>query len=792
MTGDVQSILEFHKVRRILAGYTVTEPGFKQVEQLAPLYQRQQLVERRQETGEMVRLRREKGAIPLSGSQPMEPVLHQLHAEGTLLQPALMLQVKTSLEAAATCKTWLNEAELAPLLYERSRILQPLAALRSELSQCIGEGGEILDSASFILSGLRVDIRQMRDRIRRFLNEMLLKDDQGTLFQERLVTERNGRYVVPLKADCKGRVRGFVHDESGSGQTLYLEPEATLEWNNQLRALLREEGREEERILLRLSDLIRNEAVALSDNQSLLAYFDLLAAVTRFATDTESHFPELTGKPALSLRQARHPLLLFDADGRCRPDAAVPVDIRLGRNQFALVISGPNTGGKTVALKTTGLLVLMVACGLPIPCDPRSRVFPFVKIFADIGDAQSIDSGLSTFSGHLVRIAAILEAAGSESLVLMDEAGTGTDPAEGGALALAVIDSLRQKGARVVLTTHLNLIKTYALQSEGMVSAAVDFDRQTLAPTYHLHYGIPGASNAFVMARRLGFPEKVLELAGEWMDDGEQKALFLLDRLNREQQELERRRAEAVELLQQAKVEREKRRKLLHELEDKRRDILEKARTQGKRLLTETESRLKQLYKEAKKQQGTQAGGTELRAAQAAGFQELDAKLQKLVPVKPRGPAPRTIEAGELLQVLSLGVEAEVVQVKGEIVELSLKGKRLRVQRDGLQAYRPRRFSNNQRPDQPLMQANLERECFNPRLLLVGKRVDEAIAMLERFVDDALLTDFCELQVVHGSGEGLLRKAVRSYLREHKAVVSFHAAAACEGGDNITLVGLKH
>ncbi|MBE0596275.1 MAG: endonuclease MutS2, partial [Desulfuromonadales bacterium] len=491
MNEETLRVLEYDKVQVLLTGFTSTEPGRELAQGLRPLPVAE-VGETLAEVGEMMAVLDLAGRPPVGGARDLREPLRQLRAQGSWIPAGELLEVLSSIETAQACRRFFPPGERPSRLVDQALQLAPLKELGRELRASIGPRGEILDSASFELGEIRRETVSTRGRIRRTLESLLATESLAGVFQERLVTDRGGRYVVPVRSDHRGQLKGFIHDESASGQTLYLEPTAVLESNNRLQSLLREEKREEEKILRRLAEGVRREGLALATNQQILARFDFLAAVASFSRQCRATIPQLTTEPLLELRGARHPLLLLNPDGTPRAGEAIPVDLLLGAERDTLVISGPNTGGKTVALKTVGLLLLMVRSGLPLPCAEGSRVHLFARVFADIGDEQSIEANLSTFSGHLSRIRRILAEADGDSLVLLDEAGTGTDPAEGGALALAVLDTLRQRGARTVVTTHLNLIKGYAHLQGGVDNAAVEFDSRTLAPTYRLHYGIPG------------------------------------------------------------------------------------------------------------------------------------------------------------------------------------------------------------------------------------------------------------------------------------------------------------
>ncbi|HKJ04652.1 MAG TPA: endonuclease MutS2, partial [Geopsychrobacteraceae bacterium] len=499
-------LLEFPQLRQQLAGRTVSRPGYQLAEQLMPLSDREQIDTALTEVDEAVLLLETQSAPPLGDNRDLLPILDQVQAEGSFLNGEQLLEIAASISVARNCHDWFAQKNGVERLSNLAASLEKLPALDRRLRDSIGNRGELLDSASFELVDLRRELRKSRSRVKQQLEQMLSNERLAACFQERLVTVRNGRYVVPLKADHRGQIKGFVQDESSSGQTLYLEPTTALEGNNQILKLLREEQREERRILLQLAALVRQDSPALTANQKRLSLLDLRLAAGRFSRSYLGCRPQLVADPQVELLQARHPLLMSDGEGRFDPERAVPIDILIGKGCQALVISGPNTGGKSVALKTLGLHLLMVRSGLHIPCRPESKLHLFERLFADIGDEQSISESLSTFSGHLVRVRDILKQAESGSLVLLDEAGTGTDPAEGAALALAVLDRLRKQGAKVLLTTHLGQIKAYAQSQDGVESAAVDFDPETLAPRFRLHYGIPGASSAINTARRLGMP----------------------------------------------------------------------------------------------------------------------------------------------------------------------------------------------------------------------------------------------------------------------------------------------
>ncbi|HKI50481.1 MAG TPA: endonuclease MutS2 [Geothermobacteraceae bacterium] len=782
MIAESYRILEFDKVRELLADQALTGFGRARVQELAPLASDAAVRESLQAVSEMRRLVERYGRPPLGALHDLRELIGKLRAEGAWLLPEKLLQVLETLEATRECRAFFDKAE-APGIQQQAGELMLLQPLARELRESIGPRGEILDSASFELGDLRREIRTTRERIKKILERLLHDEQLAPAFQEQLITDRNGRYVLPVRADRRSQVKGFVHDESASGQTLYVEPAQTLEQNNELRSLQREEQREEERILLRLAAAVRQQGPILLDNQQRLAEFDYLHAAARFSLLVAGVAPQVSQQPGFAIREARHPLLLFDKTGQ-PTQQAIPIDLQLADQVRTLIISGPNTGGKTVALKTVGLLHLLVASGLHVPCHPDSRFCLYRKVLADIGDEQSIEESLSTFSGHLLHLRSILQLADAQSLVLLDEIGTGTDPHEGGALAMALLDELQAAGAVTVATTHLNVVKGYALLHDGVENAAVEFDSRTNAPTYRLHYGIPGGSGALAIARRMEFPEAVLQRADRYRGEDEQAGGSVIEELNRLSRELAAERDSASQARHEARQLAKRRDELLQQAGAERAALLNQARGEAEQLVARTERQLKQLLKRL----DTQPPGTAQQAAATGELRQLRSELQ------PEGPplqkqAATELKTGELVRFLPLNTEAEVVRIDGRQVELNLGGKKLRCRRDDLRGYQPRRFRQAGQSVTRVRNRKLESD-FQPKLLLVGARVDDALPQLERFIDDALLHQQRQVEVVHGAGEGILRRAVRDFLAANRAVTAFHAGDVAQGGDNVTIVEL--
>lgn len=776
--------LEYPRLRTLLAGQTQSEPGCRLAQQLMPLARAEEVETALAELDEAVRLLVDGRAPSLGGCFDLRETVEQGQAEGSLIVAEELLKVAESLRVADECRRWASSLEAQPLLTGLAAQLKPLTELFKRLVESIGPRGELLDSASFELGDLRYRLRQTRNRVKQQLEQLLSSDQYVGCFQEKLVTVRNGRYVVPLKADHRGQLKGFVQDESASGQTLYIEPTKILEGNNSLQQLLREEQREERRILLQLADLVRRDSAELLNNQRVLGRLDLRLAAARLSRMYQGHRPELVTESVIELKQARHPLLM-EQNGRLDPSRAVPIDLLLPQDCQALVVSGPNTGGKSVALKTLGLLLLMVRSGLHIPCHPDSRLHLYRQLHVDIGDEQSIAQSLSTFSGHLLRVREILAAADRETLVLLDEAGTGTDPAEGAALAQAVLDQLCQQGAKTMLTTHLGQLKHFAHAQAGVENAAVEFDPDTLAPKFRLTYGIPGASSAMATARRLGLPTEILDRARQYLGQGELDSTSLLVQLNAQQQELDKQLRQARQARRDAQGAQQLRKQQLQQLKEKKKEILGRATRQADDLIAATEARLKQLRKRKQTVVSPQEA--------IADREQLAAAREQLKPFKPRrnrqGEVPQQLEVGELVRISMLGIEAQVERLLSDGVELSVAGKRMRQPLAALEQFQPRRFATGRQSGGAVTRKIAERQISN-QLKLVGLRVDGALSELERFIDDALLSNLRQVEIIHGAGEGVLRRAVREFLAKQRVVTAFYAAPAEQGGDNITIAEL--
>ncbi|MBF8257079.1 MAG: MutS2 family protein, partial [Anaerolineales bacterium] len=691
-------------------------------------------------------------------------------ARGAVLEPSELLDLKATLISARNLSRLFEKlAPSSPVLAGIASGLDVPPGLIEAISRVIDEHGEVLDSASERLSEIRHSLRGAQDRLRSKLDRLVHDPKTGPMLQEPIVTQRDGRYVIPLRAEFKGRLKAVVHDQSASGATLFVEPLAVVDLNNQVRELELAERDEIRRILADLSTEVGAGAEAIRRTVEALAEFDLALAKARYAEELRAEEPELLGiapvpgRPhpgtTLRLRQARHPLL--------DPQGAVPIDLVLDPETFALVLTGPNTGGKTVALKTAGLLALMAQCGLHLPTAPDSSINLFDAVYADIGDEQSIEQSLSTFSGHIGAIVHILESAGPHSLVLLDELGAGTDPEEGSALARAILATLVEMRVTTLVATHYAELKAFAHNTPGVRNASVEFDLASLRPTYHLSIGLPGRSNALAIADRLGLPRQVIERAREMVDPQALRAEGLLDEIHRQREEARQARREAEAARLQAEAQRAELRRRLEGIEVERAAILEGARREAadeaQAVLEEADELRRRLARAGKPLE-------EAKAATQAARELAQASAEPILPARPSDEPP--LRVGERVYLRSLGTEG-ILQELGDR-EAEVQVGRLRVRASVEDLAPAREAAGVKRPSAPPASSPVMRETTSSMEVDVrGLPVDEALEVLEHRLDSAYLSGMPFMRIIHGKGTGRLRQAIRRELRDNPYAAGF-------------------
>ena len=724
--------------------------------------------------------------ITIGGARDVRDLVTKAEKGGRLLPPDLLLIHDMVVAGRHLRRSFFRLPEVEtrfPNLVETVSAVADLPDLESDIGRSISPRGDVLDSASVELGRIRRAIRVAHNRLNERLQSMI-SGRLGGAVQDAIITSRDGRYVIPIKADARGQVPGVVHDTSASGQTLFIEPLEIVELNNKWREEQIAEQREIDRILDVLSDAVGKKSAALRQSVESAAALDLAMAKARLAFDLRANRPRLWtggnpdphGHPSrrVKLKRARHPLL--------DPATVVPTDVEVGERFRALLITGPNTGGKTVALKTVGLLCLMAQSGLFIPADDESVVSVFPSIFVDIGDEQSIAQSLSTFSSHMRNIIAMLGRVTRDSLVLLDEMGAGTDPQEGSALARALISELLERGPLVIATTHYSEVKAFAYATDGVENASVEFDVKTLAPTYRLTIGVPGRSNALAIARRLGMPRAVLDRAGALIDPTEVRADALLE-------DIRRRRDEAESLLARAR-ETEKEAQQLRRLAGKElRDAEAERQTARSDALAQAEAELDAVRQTLRRLQRDRDTGVVPREQVDERRKEVEQAASVVRTFRstrvPRTPLPQEakIRAGDRVQIVPLDQEGEVVSIDGDEAEVQLGALRLRQHLDAL-----RRIGRAKSDEQTRTVIKPPSVGFVPiEIDIRGFRASEVGDVLERYLDDALRSGLPNVRIIHGKGTGALRQVVRDYLGTHPAVDRNVLAGPTEGGDGATI-----
>lgn len=784
MNRRVLQVLEFHKIVGMLMRQTSTQMGKELAEALHPASRLDEVRQALAATEEGRTVYRLKGLIPLGGIRDIRQAVKRA-AVGGMLEAKELLDVADTLMAGRRLRKFLfdlADQHPIPILKSLADELFELRDLEEEIRFAIDNNAEVTDHASPELKSVRNEIRQTQAKVRDKLDSILRSPEYQKMMQDAIVTVRNDRYCIPVKAEYRGAFGGIVHDQSSSGATLFVEPSAVVQLNNRLRELEVKERREIERILARLTARVGGEAEVLQRGLGALARIDFIVAKANLAHEMKAVNPEVNDRGRIRLKKAVHPLL--------DRDKAVATDIRLGDDFNLLVITGPNTGGKTVTLKTVGLLTLMAMAGLHIPADEGSEVSVFDEVFADIGDEQSIEQSLSTFSSHMKNITQILEKADFRSLVLLDELGAGTDPAEGAALAQAILDFLRKRGARIVATTHYSELKAYAYSQPEAINASVEFDVETLRPTYRLLIGVPGRSNAFAISERLGLRKEIIEDAKSRMNREYAQVDDLIRRLeiNRLQAEKERREAEAVRKEAEALRERfeEERERLWRERER----MMERAEEEAREIVKKAEREAREVIRELRR----------IREREQANFKEheligLQKKLEEAVParrephIQRKAKAAREVKeirAGDEVQVLSLNQKGTVLEAGPDEAYVQIGSMKIKIKRSDLEKLEEKKQQDTR--------GIVKRKSDEPTRLeldLRGATVEEAVYEIDRYLDHAVMAGLSQVSIIHGKGTGALRAGVQEFLKTHPQVRSFRIGEHGEGHTGVTIVTLK-
>lgn len=784
-------VLEYYKIIEQLTGFATSPAGKRMCEKLKPSVDIMEIQKNQEETRDALSRIYQHGGISFSGVYPIGEAMKRV-AVGASLSINELLDVAKLLRVAANVRQYgeqIEGEERNDSLTGYFEGLMPLEHLAREINRCILSEEEIADDASAALKDIRRNMKAVNGKVHEVLNGMVSKQTNQTMLQDSLVTMRNGRYCIPVKAEYKGQFPGMVHDQSATGSTFFIEPMQVVNLNNELKELAAKEAVEIERILAGLSEQVACSKESIEADVELLKKLDFIFAKAAFAKSYDGTEPEFNDKGVVEIKQGRHPLL--------EKHKVVPVDIRLGKDFTMLIITGPNTGGKTVSLKTLGLFTLMGQSGLHIPAFQGSRLSVFRDVFADIGDEQSIEQSLSTFSSHMTNIVYIMKHAARDTLVLFDELGGGTDPEEGSALAIAILNDLHNRDIRCMSTTHYSELKTFAMTTEGIENACCEFDVETLSPTYRLLIGIPGKSNAFAIAKKLGLSEQVIENAKIQIDNDTLDMETILADLEKSKRIIEKEQAEIAENKAEIKRLKERLTSKNEHIEQRKQDILRNAREEARGILEEAKafadaSIRKYNNWEKKPQTASNKEMEKERGEIRAKLNKVNGKLEYRAPDRKSKHKPDDFRLGDTVHVISLnldGIVRSLPNQKDEItVQMGILQSTVKIS-DVEIVKEEKKQSSKQKTTQYRTSVN-KSISIKPEINLLGKTVDEAVAELDKYLDDACLSHLNQVRIIHGKGTGALRKGIHEYLKRQSYIKSYRSGEYGEGEAGVTIVEL--
>ena len=791
MNQKALKTLEYNKILELLEGYATSTLGKDLCRNLKPLSNLAEIETMQQETADALSRIYKKGSLSFSGVRDIRGSLKRLEI-GSTLGTGELLAVCNLLENTNRAKAYSrneNQEESADSLDGMFEVLQPLTPLSLEIRRCILSEEEIADDASPALRQIRRTMKNTNDKIHSQLSSYVSGQGRSYL-QDAVVTMRNGRYCIPVKSEYKGQVPGMVHDQSSTGSTVFVEPMAIVKLNNELRELEVKEQAEIEIILSNLSQETAEHLELIQDNLKILTQLDFIFARALLAKSQNATEPVFNTQGIIDIKKGRHPLI--------DKHKVVPIDIRLGDGFDLLVVTGPNTGGKTVSLKTVGLLTLMGQSGLHIPAFDHSRLSVFEEVYADIGDEQSIEQSLSTFSSHMTNVVRFIEKADTRSLVLFDELGAGTDPTEGAALAIAILSHLHQQGIRTMATTHYSELKVYALSTSGVENASCEFDVETLRPTYRLLIGIPGKSNAFAISGKLGLPDYIIEKAKEQISQEDESFEDVLSTLEQSRKTIEAEQAEIARYKEEIHTLKQQLEEKQDKLEQRKDRILQDANEEAHRILREAKEYADQTMKIFNKAGQETMSAKELEKKRTELRKKMDSAGKKMAlktPEKKKSTlTAKDVSLGDAVKVLSLNVKGTISSkpdAKGMVfVQMGIL--RSKVSLSDLELIDEPVITGPSMHRTGTGKIKMNKSAtVRTEINLLGKTVDEAIAELDKYLDDAYLAHLSSVRVVHGKGTGALRKGIHNYLKRLKYVKDFHLAEFGEGDAGVTIVEFK-
>jgi len=793
MDSKVLRVLEYHKIIEQLMDRTTSVLSRELAQRLQPSVEISDVVELQQETSEAVSMIMRKGSPPIYGLSDIRGSLKRAEI-GSVLSPKELLQVGQALKIARNIKRYVGEdrkSEVYPVIDSLTEQLKPFKDIEESIQQCIIGEDEIADNASPELSNIRRQMRNVQNRIKDILHQIIHSPKYQKYLQEPIVTMRGDRYVIPVKSEHKADVPGLLHDSSSSGATLFIEPMAVVQANNELRELASKEKNEIERILAELTRMVQENVNEIRTNVDNIAKLDFIFAKAKLSIDMNAVEPVLNENGYLNIKKGRHPLL--------DPKTVVATDIYLGKDFDTLVITGPNTGGKTVTLKTIGLFTLMAQSGLHVPANDGTELSVFKKVFADIGDEQSIEQSLSTFSSHMTNIVKILKKVDEHSLVLFDELGAGTDPVEGAALAMAILEHLRQKGAKTAATTHYSELKLFALSTEGVENASCEFNVETLRPTYKLLIGVPGKSNAFAISKRLGLDSAIIDRAKEFLSQEDVRFEDVISSLEKNRQIAEQEKEKAIAYKREIEQLKNELSRQKEKLLSQKNQILDEARREARKIIAEAQEEAEEMIKELQRIQAEREEAERNKAIEQARMKlrakmnEIDESLSEAAFPKERyAKPPNNLKPGDSVLIVNLNQKGSVlkapepngeVQVQAGILKINVHLSNLRLLEDD--SYKESLNNISKR------NAINKSATVSTELDIRGQVLEEAILNAEKFLDDAVLASLKQVTIIHGKGTGVLRAGIHKMLKNHKYVKSFRLGKYGEGESGVTIVELQ-
>lgn len=788
LTEKSLNTLELPKVLTMLTEQAVSDRAKKQCMALRPadtLFECNKLQEQTEEAVKLIGLH---GSPPFSGLKDISALLERAE-KGGLLNPGELLTVAALLRSARLTRAYRQEKSDDSTLGidEYFSRISGNKYLEDSITAAIVSEEEISDSASQELYQIRRQIRTASSKVRDVLNKIVTSQSYSKMLQDNIITQRNGRFVVPVKAEYRGSFGGLVHDMSSSGATLFVEPASVVELNNSIRVLMGKEQAEIEKILFSLSAQVAQFSGAIAQDYEILCELDVIFAKGKLAYKMKALRPKLDERGRTELIRARHPLL--------NKDTVVPVSFMIGGKCDTVIITGPNTGGKTVSIKTLGLLTLMAQCGLQIPASDESRVVIYRQVLADIGDEQSIEQSLSTFSSHMKNIVEILSVAEQGTLVLLDELGAGTDPVEGAALAVAIIEYLRAKRCTVAATTHYAELKVYALETDGVENASCEFDVQTLKPTYKLVFGVPGKSNAFAISRKIGLDESIIRAASENIGAQNKQFEDVVSKLEEKRQQLERQLEESERKLREAESARTEARGKLDAVNSEREKLIEAARRQASEIIGAAREAGDRAIEEAKRirkeaQDGQEQNLNAARAKLRGELSEAAAKVAAQELKREARPLPRPLKEGDDVEIVATRTRGTVLKTGGKDGSVLVQAGILKInvaveELELIESDKPKPAA-----EKPSVSAPSAPSARGVELDVRGENGDDAILEVDRFIDDAVRLRLETVTIIHGKGTGVLRQRIRTHLRRHSQVKAFRPGVYGEGEDGVTVVTL--